>query len=166
MREVVRQTGLGAHVLRIWEARYGWPCPGRCANGYCAYPVSMIPVLRAVREQLDRGRTIGDLMRDPSWGKIMEDGRLPVAASVAKPDPPDWSTIPLPQGEEACELRAKLEAALEQGDAGKVALIEAQGERLHPRERGPAITSVVALWQLHAHQNDNRGGAIRTAMPI
>lgn len=147
IREVAKQTGLTQAVLRIWELRYGWPRPGRRANGYRAYPVCLIPVLQAVREEMDRGRTIGDLLRDPVWSAILESGRLPTKEAPVEPLHPDWSTIPQPQGAEARSLRAKLEQALEREDSGAVALVKAQAGRLHPREREVAVTAVLTLWQ-------------------
>lgn len=61
--------------------------------------------------------------------------------------PPDWSTIPQPQTASARSLREKLERALERGDAGTVAWVEAQAGRLHPRERETTVTAVLALWR-------------------
>ncbi len=147
IREVAKQTGLSAAVLRVWEFRYGWPRPGRRENGYRIYPITLIPVLQAVREEIERGRTIGDLLRDPVWSEIMESGRLPVVAQPAEPPRPDWSTIPQPPSKEAGDLRAKLECALERGDTGTVAWVEAQAGRLHPREREVAVTAVLELWR-------------------
>lgn len=148
IRDVAQRTGLKPTLLRVWERRFGWPRPHRRENRYRVYPVSLIAVLRAVKEQIKGGRTIGELLRDPYWSGIMDAGCLPGIASEKRP-PPDWSTIPLPESDEARGLRARLEAALEQGDAGTVAWVEAQAERLHPRERGPAITEVLTLWRLH-----------------
>lgn len=147
IREVAEQTGVTEEVLRVWEHRYRWPRPGRRPNGYRFYPITLVPVLRAVREELDRGRAIGDLLRDPVWSEIMESGRLPVVAQPAEPPRPDWSTIPQPPSKEARDLRAKLECALEQGDKGAVAWVEAQAGRLHPREREVAVTAVLELWR-------------------
>ncbi len=67
IREVAKQTGLSAAVLRVWEFRYGWPRPGRRENGYRIYPITLIPVLQAVREEIERGRTIGDLLILPRF---------------------------------------------------------------------------------------------------
>ena len=84
----------------------------------------------------------------------MESGRLPVVAQPAEPPRPDWLTIPQPESKDARDLRAKLECALEQGDTGTVAWVEAQAGRLHPREREVAVTAVLELWRscraLHA----------------
>lgn len=147
IREAAKQTGISASALRIWELRYGWPRPERRANGYRSYPISLIPVLQGIRKEIDRGRTIGDLLRDPSWSEILAVGRLPVKPVPVEAAPPDWSTIPQPQSAEARNLREKLEQALLRRDKGTVAWVEAQGGRLHPREREVAITEVARLWR-------------------
>jgi hypothetical protein len=147
IREVAKQTGISESVLRVWEGRYGWPRPGRRSNGYRFYPITLLPLLQAVREEIDRGRTIGDLLRDPVWSGILETGQLPVKDEPVVLPPPDWSTIPKPQSATACSLRQKLERALERGDAGTVAWVEAQAGRLHPRDRETTVTAVLALWR-------------------
>ncbi len=147
IREVAKQTGLSESVLRVWEHRYRWPQPGRRSNGYRFYPITLIPVLQAVREEIERGKTIGDLLRDPVWTEIMESGRMPVETQISEKPRPDWSSIPQPQSEAARTLRVKLEAALERGDTGMVAWVEAQAGRLHPREREVAVTAVLELWR-------------------
>src|ERR1043165_7062286 len=74
---LAEQSGLSESVLRIWEQRYGWPRPRRLPNGYHMYDVAIIPLLRAVHDELKDGKTIGDLLRDPHWSAILEAGRLP-----------------------------------------------------------------------------------------
>lgn len=144
--EIAHQTGLSESVLRVWEARYGWPRPGRQANGYRSYPSSLVAVLRAIHGELQRDRTIGDLLRDPVWSAIMESGRLP-ESPPAEPAPPDFTSVPLPDAPSARTLRAKLEQALVQGDRGTIARIEAQASLLHPRERDHAVTAILRLWR-------------------
>lgn len=145
--EIADQTGISESVLRIWEARYGWPRPGRHANGYRWYPLALVGVLRAVHDELQRDRTIGDLMRDPRWSTIFETGRMPDAPPRVEPPRLEFSSIPLPASDAARDLRAKLEQALVRGDHGQVAWIEAQAGRLHPRERESAVTAVLRVWR-------------------
>ncbi len=144
---MAEQTGLSENVLRIWEARYGWPKPKRLANGYRAYGIELIPLLQAVQKELTHGQTIGSLLRDPTWGPILEAGRLPIEPARQDKRGPAWETIPLPDGDEARQLRAQLEQALERGDRGAVARIEAQAGRLRPQERERAISAVLRYWQ-------------------
>lgn len=143
--EIAEQTGISDAVLRVWEQRYGWPRPNRLPNGYRVYPIVLVPLLRAIRDEIARGRTIGDLLRDPHWSAIMEAGRLPDPAPD-KPRP-DWSRIPQPQSPDARRLRSQLEQALERQDRGSVARIEAEAARLRASDREVAITAVIRYWR-------------------
>ena len=51
--EVERDTGLGKDTLRVWERRYGFPQPGRDAQGQRAY----------TQQDVDRLRQIAALLR-------------------------------------------------------------------------------------------------------
>ncbi|MDX1376416.1 MAG: MerR family transcriptional regulator [Burkholderiales bacterium] len=59
---VERETGLGKDTLRVWERRYGFPRPGRDANGERVYPESQVAQLRLVKRLLDRGMRPGRLL--------------------------------------------------------------------------------------------------------
>ncbi len=144
--ELAEQTGFSEAVLRVWEQRYGWPKPRRLANGYRTYAIELIPLLRAVHEEIKQGKTIGDLLRDPRWSAIFEAGRLPVDPGVTKPRP-EWASIPQPEDQHARRLRSQLEEALERGDRGTIARIEAEAGRLRPRDRELAITAVMQYWR-------------------
>ena len=39
---VERDTGLAKDTLRVWERRYGFPQPGRDANGERTYPLEQV----------------------------------------------------------------------------------------------------------------------------
>lgn len=146
--EVAEATGLTGYVLRVWENRYKWPRPHRLPNGYRVYPITLVPLLRAISAELENGKSIGDLLRDPLWSARMEAGRMP--DPVEKPRP-DWSRVPQPQSPEARRLRAVLEQALEHQDRGTIARVEAEGMRLRASEREAAITAVVRHWQELGH---------------
>jgi hypothetical protein len=146
IREVAQQTGLSESVLRVWEQRYGWPRPGRRANGYRTYPSTLIPVLRAVHEELQHGKAIGDLLRDPYWHAILMAGRLPDAPTANKPRP-DWTSIPQPDDPHARRLRTQLEQALERGDRGSIDRIEAEAARLRAQDRDRAVVAVMRYWR-------------------
>jgi DNA-binding transcriptional MerR regulator len=59
---VERDTGLSKDTLRMWERRYGFPEPGRDANGERTYPVSQVEKLRLIRRLLDRGHRPGKII--------------------------------------------------------------------------------------------------------
>ena len=57
-----RDTGLSKDTLRIWERRYGFPTPGRDADGERAYPVEQIEKLRLVKRLMDAGHRPGRIV--------------------------------------------------------------------------------------------------------
>lgn len=52
---VERDTGIGKDTLRVWERRYGFPCPQRDAAGERVYPLDQVEKLRILRRLLDHG---------------------------------------------------------------------------------------------------------------
>ena len=54
-------TGLSRDVIRVWERRYGLIKPLRSANRYREYTDEDVALLRFLKEELDRGQTIGAL---------------------------------------------------------------------------------------------------------
>jgi len=91
---VERFTGLTKDTLRIWERRYGFPTPGRDANGERIYSTDQIERLRAIKRLLDVGHRPGKLMAMP----------LDALADLAAAPP-----APAPEGE-AAEFLAVLRA--------------------------------------------------------
>lgn len=59
---VERDTGLSKDVLRMWERRYGFPKPGRDANGDRAYPPDQVERLRLIKRLMDMGHRPGKLI--------------------------------------------------------------------------------------------------------
>lgn len=58
---MAERAGLSAHVIRVWERRYGAVAPRRLANGYRQYSDADIDRLRALRELTEAGHGIGDV---------------------------------------------------------------------------------------------------------
>lgn len=56
---VERDTGLSKDTLRVWERRYGFPCPGRDPVGERAYPLGQLEKLRIIKRLLDAGHRPG-----------------------------------------------------------------------------------------------------------
>lgn len=59
---VERDTGLSKDTLRVWERRYGFPQPGRDANGERSYPRGQLEKLRLIKRLIDNGHRPGKLM--------------------------------------------------------------------------------------------------------
>lgn len=59
---VERETGVTKELLRMWERRYGFPCPERDAQGDRIYPVEQVTKLRLIRRLIDSGYRPSKLM--------------------------------------------------------------------------------------------------------
>jgi methanogenic corrinoid protein MtbC1 len=59
---VERDVGLSKDVLRVWERRYGFPTPGRDANGERLYPAEQVTRLRLIKRLMDKGFRPGRLL--------------------------------------------------------------------------------------------------------
>lgn len=146
--QVEQHLGISASVLRVWEDRYGWPIPKRAANGYRRYPRALVAILERVRDELIRGKAIGDLMRDPWWQQVFESGRLPEPPSRAPVEPP-WSSLPMPASPLGRDVRTRLQQALVAADVRMARWAQAIGEQLRPEEREMAVKAVLRMWHQH-----------------
>jgi methanogenic corrinoid protein MtbC1 len=63
--DVERDTRLSKDVLRAWEKRYGFPAPGRDANGERFYTTDDVERLRLMSRLVDQGYRPGTLVRMP-----------------------------------------------------------------------------------------------------
>ncbi len=61
IHRVAKLTGLSKDVIRIWERRYSLVKPLRSANRYREYTDEDVTLFRFLKEELDRGQTIGEL---------------------------------------------------------------------------------------------------------
>ena len=61
IHRVAKLTGLSKDVVRVWERRYGLVKPLRSANRYREYTDEDVALLRFLKEELERGQTIGAL---------------------------------------------------------------------------------------------------------
>jgi DNA-binding transcriptional MerR regulator/methylmalonyl-CoA mutase cobalamin-binding subunit len=80
IKAVVRRTGLSAHVLRIWEKRYGAVEPKRTATNRRLYSEEQIERLLLLRTITRAGQSIGFVASLPT-------GRLKEIADTACPNP-------------------------------------------------------------------------------
>lgn len=62
IRELTRITGLSADVLRVWERRYGFPCPSRDRTGARCYDPAEVQRLTLLQRALQRGHRIGSVI--------------------------------------------------------------------------------------------------------
>jgi DNA-binding transcriptional MerR regulator/methylmalonyl-CoA mutase cobalamin-binding subunit len=66
IRAVVRQTGLSAHVIRIWEKRYGAVHPERTATNRRLYSAEQVERLSLLRDITRSGLSIGYVAKLPT----------------------------------------------------------------------------------------------------
>jgi len=69
IKQTSEMTGLTSSVLRIWELRYGWPCPQRKFNGYRFYSQHQVDELTRMSSLVKEGMLISSLIEDglPRW---------------------------------------------------------------------------------------------------
>jgi DNA-binding transcriptional MerR regulator len=75
IKTVASMTGLSAHVIRKWEARYHLVHPQRGSNGYRTFTEGDIQFLLYLKSQLTNGETIGQLAQfgETHLRQIMRD---------------------------------------------------------------------------------------------
>lgn len=110
-KEACDALGISPSLIRLWESRYGWPCPRRTANGQRRFSAADLDEIRRVLAQVRAGRPIGSLVVD---GRP----RLPEAAPRARLDASVLADLPQPARPDARALRAGLTAALLRRDEG------------------------------------------------
>lgn len=77
-----RLSGVPAETIRIWERRYGLPCPERSAGGHRLYSDGDVELLRAIKHLVDQG------VRPGSLHGMSQDEILRLAFGAAKAEPP------------------------------------------------------------------------------
>jgi DNA-binding transcriptional MerR regulator len=84
MKAVSRLTGVRPELLRMWERRYRLLKPGRADNRYREFDDEDVQLLLYIRQQIDQGRSIGELAAE---GREALLRRLvpPTAAAAQEP---------------------------------------------------------------------------------
>ena len=77
---VARRTGLSAHVIRIWEKRYGATTPERTATNRRLYSEEQIDRLSLLRDLTQAGHSISNVAKLPL-------AKLKALATEASPTP-------------------------------------------------------------------------------
>ena len=87
---VVRETGLSAHVLRVWEKRYGAVVPQRTATHRRVYSDADIHRLKLLRQATLLGHPIGSVasLSDQSLETLIKAaaGRAPILSTPPMED--------------------------------------------------------------------------------
>ena len=109
IKTIASLTGFNPTLLRAWERRYGLLVPTRTDTGHRLYTVDDLRVLRRVRNMLDQGRSIGEIVAQ-GRNRLLSQGGAPVSSHTLQQPP----TAPYPMLE---SLREEiLQAALSLDD--------------------------------------------------
>lgn len=140
---VAQRTGLSAHVIRIWEKRYGAVQPERTASNRRLYSEQEINRLSLLRRLTEAGQSIGYIAKLPT-----STLQSLIEASVAGSRPA------LPREEESADalLQAALDATRALDGPGLDALLERAEVRLGAQGVlrkliGPFATSLGERWR-------------------
>jgi DNA-binding transcriptional MerR regulator len=94
IKVVARRTGLSAHVIRIWEKRYGAVEPERTGTNRRLYSDEQIERLSLLRDITQAGHSIGHVAKLPTekLRQLAKESRHQRHASVAgSPDSSGFS---------------------------------------------------------------------------
>jgi methylmalonyl-CoA mutase cobalamin-binding subunit len=94
---VERDTGLSKDTLRVWEKRYGFPCPERDRQGERSYPIDQVERLRLIKRLLDVGHRPGRVVSLPLSDLQMLAGRSADAQGLRPDQVRRRATMPLRQ---------------------------------------------------------------------
>lgn len=96
---VVRETGLSAHVLRVWEKRYGAVVPQRTATHRRVYSDADIHRLKLLRQATLLGHPIGSVasLSDEALETLVKAaaGRAPISSTPSMHDRAQMSDSPI-----------------------------------------------------------------------
>lgn len=106
---VERETGLAKDTLRVWEKRYGFPTPGRDANGERVYGHDQVEKLIIIKRLIDRGLRPAKLVR-LSMEELL--ARTDPGASATADPPQLVEILQLVKTHNTTELRRRLDQAL------------------------------------------------------
>ena len=153
--------GISPALIRLWESRYGWPCPRRTANGQRRFSAADLIEIRRVLALVRAGRPIGSLI---------VDGRpqLPEAAPRPRLDASVVESLPLPGRPSARALRGQLVGALLRRDEGAALACLALTPRECPPEDRPWAAWLPALVLMSAWEAQGQpiAGAARLRAQI
>lgn len=106
---VERETGLLKDTLRAWEKRYGFPTPGRDANGERIYSRDQVDKLITIKRLIDRGARPGKIVGLPMQALLERAD----SGTGAAHDPPELiEVLRLVKTHGVPELRKRLDQTL------------------------------------------------------
>ena len=150
INEASKSCGLSPSVLRIWEARYGWPQPQRRPNGYRVYTKDQVADLQRVADLVRCGMPISTILIDgqPKWPAELVRPPKPRATPRARMLPP-------PTDRMAAQLQREVLDALETG-RGSLAMgvLQRAGITIRPAQEPLAVLVPLLIGLYELRQNE------------
>lgn len=112
IRAVSELTGLSPTLIRAWERRYGFLRPARTSTQYRLYTQRDVDLLRAARQLIGAGRSIGQVARMPPDELLAAGASPPPASGDGAGDGADRRVIDAAAAAVAAFDRERFEAAL------------------------------------------------------
>ncbi|MBN9417541.1 MAG: MerR family transcriptional regulator [Candidatus Eremiobacteraeota bacterium] len=91
IKTIASLTGFNPTLLRAWERRYGLLVPTRTETGHRLYTGDDLRVLRRVRNMLDQGRSIGEIVAQ-GRSRLLSQG-APPTPGPSQPTPPPFPLL-------------------------------------------------------------------------
>lgn len=133
MQTAAKYTGLTPSVLRVWESRYGWPCPKRHRNGYRVFTQFEVDQIKKVADLVAAGAKVSELIRDGM-------PHLPCDVPVVHTRPDRLAkAVPRPTNREAHAARLRVEEYCGNLDVPGLRQEIAEAVRLRPADRQVAV---------------------------
>lgn len=147
IQAVVQRTGLTAHVIRIWEKRYGVVAPERTDTNRRLYSDEQIERLRLLRQLTQAGQSIGTIATLP-----LERLRQIAADTAGPPTTPPGRTAGPERDPAAMLLEAGVTAVRELDTAAlgatlRQAELQLGGQGMLQRFAAPLAQTLGALWR-------------------
>lgn len=122
IKVVSKRTGLSAHVIRVWEKRYGAVIPTRTDSNRRLYSEAEVDKLILLKTATGLGHSIGNLARQPvdSLRKLLAEERQLNAASARTKD--SFHSVEARQGAIAATNEAQWEIFIDDALAAIVSL--------------------------------------------
>ncbi len=145
IKAVVRRTGLSAHVIRIWEKRYGAVQPERTATNRRLYSDDQIERLALLREITRSGQSIGYVAKLPTEKLRQLAAASPAGDTRAAPGAPTASAASSFLEQSLAAVRALDARALEQALNRSETALGAVG--MLQRVAAPLAQAIGGLWR-------------------
>lgn len=78
---LAKKTGYSPNLLRVWEKRYGFLKPLRGAGGQRLYPEDDLKLLQVISDELEKGRSIGELAQ-LGRARLLQAAGVPAAIAA------------------------------------------------------------------------------------